>query len=154
MTSCGALGWGRGAFSARLRPHAIGWIDLERLRKDTPPLSGMTWSSPCRGGRCAGPPPRAEPLGCTLVLPSASSRITRGGTPSRASGCSWFDEQEIQRRSSGGECRAIGLRRLDKRFRLLECELSSWSVTDSVSSTVLAELVSRNKRTQCFARVY
>ena len=101
---------GQGAFSARLWPQAIGWIDLERLRKDTPPLSGMTWPSPCRGGRCAEPPPRAEPPGCTLFLPSASSRTTLGGTPSRAfSGCSWSDSKlDIQRRSGGGECRAMG----------------------------------------------
>ena len=101
---------GQGAFNARLWPQAIGWIDLERLRKDTPPLSGMTWPSPCRGGRCAEPPPRAEPPGCTLFLPSASSRTTLGGTPSRAfSGCSWSDSKlDIQRRSGGGECRAMG----------------------------------------------
>ena len=101
---------GQGAFSPRLWPQAIGWIDLERLRKDTPPLSGMTWPSPCRGGRGAEPPPRAEPHGCTLFLPSASSRTTLGGTPSRAfSGCSWSDSKlEIQRRSGGGECRAMG----------------------------------------------
>lgn len=84
-------------------------IDLERLREDTPPLRGMIWPIPCRDSLCAAPPPRGEPLGCTLL--SASSRITRAGTPS--SGCSSSDltEPEIQRRSGVGECWAIGLRR-------------------------------------------
>ena len=84
-------------------------IDLERLWEDTPPLRGMIWPIPCRDSLCAAPPPRGEPLGCTLL--SASSRITRAGTPS--SGCSSSDltEPEIQRRSDVGECWAIGLRR-------------------------------------------
>lgn len=92
----------------------MGWIDLERLRKETPHKPKALCCGRSRDDDHAGPPsaaPCAVPprpvrpgcAGCTLFLPSRRHTI-RQGTPSRAlPGCGSLCSSEIQRRSGGTE---------------------------------------------------